>query len=230
MIDNCMVAFAVMTRYVFDPEDLQRIVQMHLDVPLDQRFDRIAQTLRSVYGEHVHPGGEWIWSNAGGIMCSMSVLHNSPKEYLLFCGTAVGSEGHSGRHRADLYDIVVNGELQTFKPDQFTPRVLEPGDMSYLPQRTTNGSHLAPECWLLEYARGNIPSMFPFALGDTVFSTQDLTDLRKTMVHSGKLMLSEAKLALRRRLGKGAEEPRLDLIRDPLEGAARPADRDPSFN
>ena len=163
-------------------------------------------------------------------MCSMSVLHNSPKEYLLFCGTAVGSEGHSGRHRADLYDIVVNGELQTFKPDQFTPRVLEPGDMSYLPQRTTNGSHLAPECWLLEYARGNIPSMFPFALGDTVFSTQDLTDLRKTMVHSGKLMLSEAKLALRRRLGKGADEPRLDLIRDPLEHGARPADRDPSFN
>lgn len=225
-----MVAFVLMTQYVFDPDDLQRIVKMHLDAPLDERFDRIAETLREVYGEHVHPGGEWIWSNAGGIMCSMSVLHNSPKEYLLFCGTAVGSEGHSGRHRADLYDIVINGELKTFKPDQFTPRVLLPGDISYLPRRTTNGSHLAPECWLLEYARGNIPSMFPFALGDTVFSTQDLTDLGKTMMHATKLMAAEARLALRRRFGKGAPGPRRELIRDPQDGALRSVDRDPSFN
>ena len=160
----------------------------------------------------------------------MSVLHTSLTEYLLFCGTAVGSEGHSGRHRADLYDIVIHGELKTFKPDQFTPRVLRPGDISYLPRRTTNGSHLAPECWLLEYARGNIPSMFPFALGDTVFSTQDLTDLGKTMMHATKLMASEARLALRRRFGKGAPGPRRELIRDPREGAAPSVDRDPSFN
>jgi C-8 sterol isomerase len=220
-----------MTRYVFEPDDLQRIVKMHLDAPLDQRFDRIAHTLREVYGEHVHSGSEWIWSNAGGIMCSMSVLHNSPKEYLLFCGTAVGSEGHSGRHRAELYDIVIHGELRTFKPDQFRPVVLEPGDMSSLPRKTTNGSHLSPECWLLEYGRGNIPSMFPFALGDTVFSTQDLTDLRKTMAHSAKLMLSEARLALRRRFGNaGPERPRLELIREPQTARLGSADRDPSFN
>ena len=220
-----------MTQYVFDPDDLQRIVKMHLDVPLDQRFDRIAQTLREVYGEHVHLGGEWIWSNAGGIMCSMSVLHTSPKEYLLFCGTAVGSEGHSGRHRADLYDIVVHGELKTFKTDQFRPTGLEPGDMSYLPRKSTNGSHLAPECWLLEYARGNIPSMFPFALGDTVFSTQDLTDLAKTMKHSTRLMAAEARLALKRRFGKAAPlRPRRELIHEPAHAAAAAPKGDPSFN
>ena len=220
-----------MTRYVFEPDDLQRIVKMHLGVSLDQRFDRIAHTLREVYGEHVHPGGEWIWSNAGGIMCSMSVLHNSPKEYLLFCGTAVGTEGHSGRHRAELYDVVIHGQLKTFKPHQFRPVVLEPGDVSYLPRKTTNGSHLSPECWLLEYGRGNIPSMFPFALGDTVFSTQDLTDLRKTMVHSARLMFSEGKLALRRRLGRAAPaRPRLELIGEPETAGLGAAGRDPSFN
>ena len=47
-----------MSKYVFEPEDLQRIVNMHLDVPLDQRFDRIAETLKAVYGEHVHTGEE----------------------------------------------------------------------------------------------------------------------------------------------------------------------------
>ncbi len=202
-----------MGRFIFEPDDLQRIVKMHLDKPLDERFDRIGATLRDVYGEHVHPGQEWIWSNAGGIMCSMSVLHVSPREYLLFCGTAVGSEGHSGRHRAELFDIVINGELQTFKPHQFVPNTLEPGDVSHLPRRSTNGSHLGKECWLLEYARGNIPSLFPFALGDTIFSTQDLTDLRKTMVCSAKMMMSEARFAVRQRLRRQAgSEPRLDLI------------------
>jgi hypothetical protein len=154
-------------------------------------------------------------------MCSMNILHTSAKEYLLFCGTAVGSEGHSGRHRAELFDIVINGELQTFKPDQFQANTLIPGDMSELPRRTTNGSHLGAECWLLEYARGNIMSLFPFALGDTIFSTQDLTDVRKTMAHSAKRVLSETKLALQRRLRReDAPPPRLDLIADPPRESA----------
>jgi C-8 sterol isomerase len=209
-----------MSKYVFEPQDLARIVKMHLDAPLDQRFDRIAETLQAVYGEHIHPHQEWIWSNAGGIMCSMSVLHTSLTEYMVFCGTAVGSEGHSGRHRADLYDIVIHGELQTFRPDQFQPTTLTPGEMSYLPKGVTNGSHLAKECWLLEYGRGNIPSLFPFALGDTIFSTQDLTDLRKMMRYSTKMMWSEAKLALGHKLGRDTAQPRLDLIGEPAAATA----------
>jgi C-8 sterol isomerase len=208
-----------MSKYVFEPQDLQRIVSLHLDA----RFERIAETLKAVYGDHVHTGQEWIWSNAGGIMCSMSVLHTSLSEYLLFCGTAVGSEGHSGRHRADLYDVVIHGELQTFKPHQFKPKTLAPGEMSYLPKGSTNGSHLGKECWLLEYGRGNIPSLFPFALGDTIFSTQDLTDLRKTMSFSSKMMWSEAKIALRRKLGRETWAPKLELIAEPATTAQAPA-------
>lgn len=209
-----------MSTCVFEPQDLERIVKMHLDAPLDQRFDRIADTLQAVYGEHIHPRQEWIWSNAGGIMCSMSVLHTSLTEYMVFCGTAVGSEGHSGRHRADLYDIVIHGELQTFKPDQFQPKTLAPGETSYLPKGTTNGSHLGKECWLLEYGRGNILSLFPFALGDTIFSTQDLTDLRKMMQSSTKMMWSETKLALGRKLGRDTAVARLELIGEPAAPTA----------
>ena len=186
---------------------------MHVDTPLEQRFDRITQTLHDVYGDHVHRGQDWIWSNAGGIMCSMQVLHVTPWEYLIFCGTAIGSEGHSGRHRSDLWDIVVHGELQTFTPDQWRPITHLPGDSSHLPRGSTNASALGPECWLMEYARGNVPSMFPFALGDTIFSTQDVTDLRNLMTCSTKLMLSEARLALKRRLAREAPPaPRRELI------------------
>ena len=49
-----------MTKYIFEPQDLQRIVQMHLDAPLSERFERIAETLKAVYGDHVHTGQEWI--------------------------------------------------------------------------------------------------------------------------------------------------------------------------
>ena len=73
--------------------------------------------------------------------------------------------------------------------------------------------------------------MFPFALGDTVFSTQDLTDLAKTLKHSTRLMASEAKLALKRRLGKAAPlRPRRELIREPQPAGAPAAKTDPSFN
>ena len=212
-----------MGSYLFEPQDLQRIVKRHLKAPLSQRFDQITQTLVDVYGEHIHPQREWIWNNAGGIMCSMSMLHTSPKEYLLFCGTAVGSEGHSGRHRADLYEIVIHGELQTFRPHQFKSTRLTQGDMSHLQRGTTNGSRLSKECWLLEYGRGNILSLFPFALGDTVFSTQDLTGLRKMMAHSTALMWSEAKITLRQRLGRQAQNPpRLDLIEQPMTRSSVP--------
>ena len=53
-----------MSAYIFEPTDLQRIVKMHLDAPLSERFDRIAETLHAVYGERVHRQEEWIWSNA----------------------------------------------------------------------------------------------------------------------------------------------------------------------
>ena len=37
-----------MSKYIFEPEDLQRIVNMHLDAPLDQRFNRIGETLKAM--------------------------------------------------------------------------------------------------------------------------------------------------------------------------------------
>jgi hypothetical protein len=187
--------------YVFDPQVLAEIVRLHLHLPIAQQFDAVSRTLQEVYGDHVHPGQPWMWSTAGGIMCAISPLHVSLNEYLLFCGTAIGSEGHSGRHRADMYDVVMSGELWTYQPGSFERHVHRPGDLAYLPRGTANGSKLRPGVWLLEYARGNVPSLFPFALADTLFSTLDLTDLTQQLGVSTRLMLREG-LAWLKRGGK----------------------------
>jgi C-8 sterol isomerase len=189
--------------YLFDPEVLTEIVRMHLGLPIEQQFSGVAQTLRSVYGDHVSLGQRWLFSNAGGIMCSINPLHVSPTEYLLFCGTAIGSEGHSGRHRADMYELVMSGELWTFEAGSHDRKVHRPGDLVLLPRGTANASKLRPGLWMLEYARGNIPSLFPFALADTMFSTLDFADLGRQLSMSTKLMCKELLVRLReRRLGR----------------------------
>jgi C-8 sterol isomerase len=178
-------------RYLFDPEVLAQIVRMHLRLPVEEQVEAVTRTLKNVYGEHIHPGQPWMWSTAGGIMCSICPLHVSLNEYVLFCGTAIGSEGHSGRHRATIYDAVMSGELWTYQAGGFDRHVHRPGDLARLDPGTANGSKLRPGAWLLEYARGNVASLFPFALGDTLFSTLDLTDLTQQMGVSSKLMLRE---------------------------------------
>ena len=189
--------------YLFDPEVLTEIVRMHLGQPIEQQFAGISHTLRSVYGDHVSPGQPWMWSNAGGIMCSISPLHVSPREYLLFCGSAIGSEGHSGRHRADMYELVMSGELWTYEAGSYDRKVYRPGDLAILQRGSANASKLRPGVWMLEYARGNVASLFPFAWADTLFSTLDFRELRAQVAVSTKLMCKELLVRLReRRLGQ----------------------------
>jgi C-8 sterol isomerase len=204
--------------YLFDPKVLAEAVRMHLELPIAQQVRAVASTLQEVYGEHVSPGQPWMWSTAGGIMCSISVLHVSLDEYLLFCGTAIGSEGHSGRHRAEIYDVVMGGELWTYQAGSSDRKVYTPGELACLARGSANGSKLRPGTWLLEYARGNVPSLFPFALGDTLFSTLDTTDLVQQLGISAKLMSKEARLWLARKKSGHAFEPNLAALKRESKG------------
>jgi len=178
--------------YLFDPEVLSEIVRTHLELPVERQIEAVTNSLCDVYGAHVYPGQPWMFSNAGGVMCAICPLHVSWNEYLLFAGTAIGSEGHSGRHRADMFDVVLRGELWTYQAGTMERTVHGPGEVAHLPRGTSNGSKLRPGLWMLEYARGNVASLFPFALADTLFSTLDHQDLRKQLFTSSKLMAREA--------------------------------------
>lgn len=216
--------------YLFDPAVLNEIVRAHVTAPVEQQMEAVSRTLREVYGAHVSPGQPWMFSNAGGIMCAINPLHVSWNEYLLFCGTAIGSEGHSGRHRADMYDVVMAGELWTYQAGGLGRTVHRAGDLAHLPRGTSNGSRLRPGVWMLEYARGNIASLFPFALGDTIFSTLDVTDLGRQLTVSTKLMAREAITWLDERRRGIAFKPNLAALRPakppngPVKGQRRRLD------
>jgi hypothetical protein len=216
--------------YLFDPEVLASIVRMHAGLPIEQQLDAVSGSLREVYGNHVSPGQPWMWSTAGGIMCAVSPLHVSLNEYLLFCGTAVGSEGHSGRHRADIFDVVMTGELWTYRVGTFERQVYRPGDLAQLARGTSNGSKLQAGAWLLEYARGNILSLFPFALGDTLFSTLDTTDLLQQLGVSARLMVKEALVCLDERKRGLAFRPNLEALKKKPTGGGRKAKRNGRAN
>jgi C-8 sterol isomerase len=207
--------------YLFDPEVLAKIVRMHLALPIEQQIEAVGKTLKEVYGNHVSPGQPWMWSTAGGIMCSINPLHVSLNEYLLFCGTAIGTEGHSGRHRADMFDVVLTGELWTYQAGSFDRHVHKPGDLAHLRRGTSNGSKLRPGVWMLEYARGNVASLFPFALGDTLFSTLDTTDLFAQLGVSTRLMLKEALVTLDERKRGVTFQPNLAPLQAPPPAAKK---------
>ena len=185
--------------YLFDPEVLAEVVRMHVGAPVEQQFANVSQTLRSIYGDHVSPGQRWSFSNAGGVMCSITPLHVSPSEYLLFSGTAIGSEGHSGRQRTDVQQLVMSGELWTYEAGSFERKIHRPGDLVMLRRGSAHGIKLRPGLWMLEYGRGNVASLLPFALAGTAFSTLDFVDLRQQLAQSSKLVLKELLLRFRER-------------------------------
>jgi hypothetical protein len=72
--------------------------------------------------------------------------------------------------------------------------VFLPGQQHHLRAGQAKQYRMPQECWALEYARGNIPSMMAFGLWDTFFSTLDLVTLWQTVrisaVQMGRNMLA----------------------------------------
>lgn len=207
--------------YVFDPETLHGIVRKVVARRLDSReaiFDAITQELDFAYPGKVAIGTRrWIFNNAGGAMGQMALLHVSLGEYLLFFGTPVGTEGHSGRYAADVWDFVVDGEMWGYVEGQTDRSVVHPGDAHHLEGRVAKGYRIPDHAWMLEYARGPILSMFPFGLADTLFSTLDLSVLGRTLSQASSLMVRHA-------LGRGTTQaeladPEATVVLVPATGA-----------
>lgn len=94
--------------YIFDNRQIYRIASTAVAAHPGNAtaiFDDILNELRAdpklapyINKNHFSVESEWMFNNAGGAMGSMFIIHASVTEYLIFFGTPVGTEGHTGRH------------------------------------------------------------------------------------------------------------------------------------
>lgn len=181
--------------YVFDPVRLQElskkgIAQAGANATSEAIIQAVIKQVLAAYPKYTHYTGEWMFNNAGGAMGSMTVLHSSFSEYLIIFGTALGTEGHTGRFMADDYFTIIAGEQWAYPAHSQTKEIYRPGDQHHLVRGEAKQYRMPDDCWALEYARGNIPSMLFFGFGDGLFSTFDFVSLGQTVKASAGYMLA----------------------------------------
>ncbi|KAG4306323.1 hypothetical protein PORY_000311 [Pneumocystis oryctolagi] len=192
--------------YIFSPKKLQELsIQAIKKFPDDTEalLNHLAESIKKEYGNSVLPlnHNKWFFNNAGNAMGSMILLHASISEYLIFFGTSIGTEGHSGVHLSDDYFTILVGEQRSSFPGQFKPTIYKPGMQNHLPRGKRVQYSIPGECWALELAQGLlmnfdltlnvvgwIPSMLPFGLIETFFSTLDFNNLWLTLRYTSEAM------------------------------------------
>jgi C-8 sterol isomerase len=157
----------------FDAEVLGEIVLKGIGLPREQMLDVITEELDRRYPERrIRKKRRWTFSNAGGVMGMTTLLYGSLSEYILFFAVPGATAGHSGIFRADVWDFVMDGELGCYTLGQLERTVYKAGDVAFLGKSQGKGV-VINDSLILEYARGFIPSMLPFGLADSIFSTLD---------------------------------------------------------
>jgi len=104
-------------------------------------------------------------------------------------GTAIGTEGHTGRHTADDYFHILKGTQTAYTAGTYEPEVYNQGSVHHLHRGDVKQYKMDAACFALEYARGWIPPMLAFGYADTFFSTVDFPTLWRTTWVTGREMV-----------------------------------------
>ncbi|KAG8678424.1 C-8 sterol isomerase [Ceratobasidium sp. 395] len=180
--------------YIFDPTTLHELskeaIALHKE-DMPKVISHIVANLTETHGtRHINVREhEWVFNNAGGAMGAMYVIHASITEYLIIFGTPLGTEGHTGRHTADDYFNILQGEQWAFKAGDLAMERYPAGSVHHLPRGIVKQYKMHEGCWALEYARGWIPLMLPFGFADSLSSTLDLPTLWDTIYVTGREMI-----------------------------------------
>ena len=101
--------------------------------------------------------------------------------------------GHTGRYRWAADDMVIlDGEMWYFGEGDLRRQEYRRGESFHLGRGQAKSYRMVDGAWILEYARGGIPTMLPFGVADTIFSTLDFTTLIRTLRIYGRNVLRAA--------------------------------------
>ncbi len=166
-----------------DPDELGELVASVIapERPIEAIVSALLRELEARYPGRINPRPAWVFSKAGGMLGTMMVVYASLHEYIMLYGCPIETEGFSGRHRPQLWDFVLSGEVWTHAADELTARCHRPGECSYLAPGQATHSRLVQGTFILEYARGPIPAMLPFGLLELATSSLDLPTLTGTL-------------------------------------------------
>ncbi|KAL4963838.1 C-8 sterol isomerase ERG2 [Aspergillus stella-maris] len=182
--------------YIFDHEHLhdlsQRAIAAHGNDTRSIVSYIVAELEEKVGPSNLNKDEEWVFNNAGGAMGAMYIIHASVTEYLIIFGTAIGTEGHTGRHTADDYFNILSGTQLAYVPGEYEPEVYPAGSVHHLRRGEVKQYKMDSSCFALEYARGWIPPMLFFGYADTFSSTLDFPTLWATSRITGREMISNA--------------------------------------
>lgn len=180
--------------YVFELDhlaDLQKRSLQHHGKDTRAVVKYIVDELSEKYPSHVvNVDEDWVFNNAGGAMGAMYIIHASITEYLIIFGSAVGTEGHTGRHTADDYFHILHGVQQAYVPGEYEPEVYPAGAIHHLRRGDVKQYKMPDACFAMEYARGWIPPMMFFGFADGLSSTLDIPTLWKTTYITAREMIN----------------------------------------
>jgi C-8 sterol isomerase len=166
--------------YLFDPDVIDEIGQRHVGRPIGEAVSGVGADLLAKYADRVHLDMPLFLNSAGGIMYQIKLFAMTPSEYVMICGTSVGSSGHSGRHPVAFWDTILSGEARYMHEGELERRSYAAGARVFVDRWQSATIDFPDHCWMLEYARGALAALLPFGLANTLFNTLDFASAWRT--------------------------------------------------